>query len=110
MKQKICNLDHFKTSLSKEFMLQKDNVSKDAFLIHVENNHYAYLNSCPHTGVNLNWQKEQFFSLDGLFLQCSTHGALFEPNSGTCVRGPCVGEKLQALKLVIEDDSIYVME
>ena len=110
MKQKICNLEHFKTSACKEFVLKKDNESKDAFIIHFDNKYYAYLNSCPHTGVNLNWQEEQFFSLDELFLQCSIHGALFEPNTGACIHGPCVGEKLKALEFVIEDETIYLAE
>ena len=34
---------------------------------------------------------------DNLFIQCSTHGALFKPGSGECIAGPCQGDSLAAL-------------
>lgn len=110
MKQKICHISDISTSLCKEFVLQDDLESKDAFLIYVDNHCYAFINSCPHTGINLNWQKEQFFSLDGAYLQCSLHGALFEPDNGLCIYGPCLGQRLKSLDIVIENDIIYLAE
>lgn len=91
-------------------MVKNDAFMKDAFLIYFKQRCYAYENSCPHTGVNLNWQEKQFFSFDGRFLQCSLHGALFEPDSGVCVRGPCLGECLKPINIVIENDVVYTFE
>lgn len=107
MKQKICEIKSLAEGSAKEFLVKRDDFEKDAFLIHFKQGYYAYENSCPHTGVSLNWQKEQFFSFDGCFLQCSLHGALFEPNSGECIRGPCLGERLKAINILIENDVVY---
>ena len=59
----------------------------------------AFLNQCPHTGAPLNWNPDDFFSADGRWIQCSLHGALFDPDDGRCVAGPCTGERLQALPI-----------
>jgi len=59
----------------------------------------AYLNQCPHMGVELNWIPGRFMDIDNLFIQCSTHGALFKPGDGECIAGPCQGDVLTALDL-----------
>lgn len=59
----------------------------------------AYLNQCPHMGVELNWKPGGFMDSDNLFLQCSTHGALFKPRDGECIAGPCQGDALTALDI-----------
>ena len=59
----------------------------------------AYVNRCPHSGTELDWQPGEFFEETGLYLICSTHGALFEPGSGLCIAGPCRGESLEALAI-----------
>jgi len=110
MSQKICNIKDLANSSCKEFVVQNSSISKDAFLIHFKKQYYAYINSCPHTGVTLNWQKDLFLSADELYIQCSLHGALFEPADGRCIRGPCLGRQLQALELVVMDDAIYLAE
>ncbi len=107
MRQKICDIHELEELSCKEFTIKTPEPESDAFLIYFNGQCYAYENSCPHTGVNLNWQKEQFFSLDGLYLQCSLHGALFEPDSGFCVRGPCKGGSLKKTELVIENGAIF---
>lgn len=107
MGQKICDFKSLAERSCKEFLVKKDGFEKEAFLIYFNQACYAYVNSCPHTGVSLNWQKEQFFSFDTLFLQCSLHGALFEPDSGLCIRGPCAGASLKPIPVFIEDGVVY---
>lgn len=68
----------------------------------------AYLNRCPHLGVPLNWQDDDFMDSDGTFLRCATHGALFEPATGLCVLGPCRGDSLWAIDCAIRDGEIVV--
>lgn len=53
-----------------------------------------FLNRCPHRGIELDWVPGRFIAVDGHHLQCATHGALFDPDTGQCVSGPCVGETL----------------
>ncbi|AOY90273.1 2Fe-2S ferredoxin [Marinobacter salinus] len=68
----------------------------------------AYVNQCPHLGVELNWMPGRFMDADNLFLQCSTHGALFKTDSGECIAGPCQGDALTALDLRITGSAIQV--
>ena len=61
----------------------------------------AYRNRCPHTGAPLEWLPDQFLDIDNSFIQCSIHGALFRPEDGYCVRGPCAGGSLEQLELAV---------
>lgn len=68
----------------------------------------AYLNICPHLGIELNWMPGKFMDADNLFIQCSTHGALFKPGTGECIAGPCQGDALTALEVRQNGDQIEV--
>lgn len=68
----------------------------------------AYLNICPHLGVELNWMPGRFMDSDNLFIQCSTHGALFKPADGECIAGPCQGDALTQLDLRERDGQIEI--
>jgi nitrite reductase/ring-hydroxylating ferredoxin subunit len=45
---------------------------------------------------------------DNLFIQCSTHGALFKPGTGECIAGPCQGDALSALDIRLHDGEVQV--
>lgn len=68
---------------------------------------HAYVNICPHRGTPLDWQPGEVFDESGLYLICATHGALFEPESGRCVAGPCQGAHLQ--KIPVRQEGEYVV-
>jgi nitrite reductase/ring-hydroxylating ferredoxin subunit len=68
----------------------------------------AYVNRCPHMGTELDWQAGEFFEESGLYLVCSTHGALFEPRTGNCVAGPCRGASLEPLQVRESDGQVFV--
>lgn len=69
---------------------------------------YAYVNSCPHRSTELDWQAGQVFEESGLYLICATHGALFEPDSGLCVDGPCHGAQLQPLAIRVSGNDVVL--
>ena len=69
----------------------------------------AYVNRCPHAGTELDWQPGEFFEESGLYLMCSTHGALFEPSSGYCVAGPCRGASLEPLAIRERDGQVILL-
>ncbi|PTB18398.1 Rieske (2Fe-2S) protein [Trinickia symbiotica] len=56
---------------------------------------YGYLNRCAHVPMELDWLEGQFFESSGLYLMCATHGAIYEPETGRCVGGPCRGARLR---------------
>jgi len=68
----------------------------------------AWLNICPHAGRRLDWSPGQFLkSGDGL-LVCAAHGASFELAAGQCVAGPCRGESLRPVPVVLREDGIWL--
>lgn len=73
-----------------------------------DNQFFVYLNRCPHLGIPLEWQPDQFLDEDGELIKCSTHGALFVIETGECVAGPCAGEALLAVPFEIKDGSIWL--
>ena len=79
-----------------------------AFVVRHHGKPRAYLNQCGHVGVELDWNEGAFFDADGLYLICSTHGALYDPATGHCVSGRCNGKGLVPLTVVEEDERIYL--
>jgi nitrite reductase/ring-hydroxylating ferredoxin subunit len=69
---------------------------------------YAYANSCAHVGHRLNLHPDKFFNGDDSLLICSSHGALFEPDTGICVGGPCAGARLRSLTCCVKEGIIFV--
>jgi nitrite reductase/ring-hydroxylating ferredoxin subunit len=65
---------------------------------------YGYLNRCAHVPIELDWVEGQFFESSGLYLMCATHGALYAPETGRCVGGPCRGGRLRPV-IVEERDT-----
>ncbi|AMX01889.1 Rieske (2Fe-2S) protein [Microbulbifer thermotolerans] len=70
---------------------------------------FAYKNNCPHRGINLEWQEDQFLDPDGALIQCASHGALFQIETGECVAGPCAGDALTPVPIEYGRDGIYVL-
>lgn len=71
---------------------------------------YAYVNRCPHAGHPLDGVPDRFLSVDHRFIQCGSHGALFEIRSGLCVAGPCAGRSLRQLKLLVQAGRVVLVE
>lgn len=68
----------------------------------------VFINRCPHRGISLEWVPHQFLDSSGRLIQCATHGALFLPDTGECVSGPCAGESLTRLPSRIEDGAVWL--
>ena len=69
---------------------------------------YFYINRCPHRGVPLEWQPDQFLDPSASLIQCATHGALFLIESGECVAGPCAGQSLLAIPCTEDAQGIWL--
>ncbi len=108
MNTRLCKTEDIADPGSRAFEIGEGHQQKSLFVVHKDGQFTAYLNRCPHTGVNLDWQEHQFLNMDNLYIQCSTHDALFEIDSGKCIAGPCVGDALDPVKLMIRDGIISV--
>ena len=103
----VGQVGELKHGSSKRFTMKRGGRDLEALLVNYDGNHFAYVNRCPHTGITLDWVNNQFFSSDNRYLMCATHGAVFEPPTGECIWGPCVGLSLQRMPVEIDDGQIY---
>ena len=91
------------------FTLESGGGEERGFAVRHSGRVCAFVNRCPHLGTELDWQPGEFFEESGLYLVCSTHGALFEPGTGFCVAGPCRGASLEPLQVREEDGRVFVI-
>ena len=90
------------------FELEWEGEAAPAFAIRHNGQVYAYLNRCRHIGVELDWTQGKFFDADGEYLICSTHGAVYAPESGACRGGPCRGARLIGLNVFEAGGKVYM--
>ncbi|MDC8759345.1 Rieske (2Fe-2S) protein [Janthinobacterium fluminis] len=77
------------------------------FVVRYGGTAYGYLNRCAHVPIELDWAEGEFFESSGLYLMCSTHGAIYVPDSGRCAGGPCKGGRLQPIAVNERDGQLY---
>lgn len=58
---------------------------------------------CPHHGTPLPWRRDAYLDAGGQHVVCAAHGARFDPLSGLCTLGPCLGDRLIPVPLRIDD-------
>jgi len=92
------------------FALAEGDAEEGGFAIRYDGVVHAFVNRCPHLGSELDWQPGEFFEEGGLYLICSTHGAVFEPPTGYCVAGPCQGASLQPVRAEESDGQVFVFD
>ncbi|MCU6454309.1 Rieske 2Fe-2S domain-containing protein [Sphingomonas sp. A2-49] len=63
----------------------------------------GFVDRCPHMGVPLAQRLDAYLTPAGDLIACSWHGALFARDTGLCVGGPCVGQRLVAWPVVVTD-------
>lgn len=78
-----------------------------AFVVRWRGRIRAYLNRCGHIPVEMDWQPGEFFDIGRIYLVCATHGALYDPDTGACLSGRCVGRGLTQVAVWEEDGRIY---
>lgn len=79
------------------------------FVVRYEGKPYAYVNQCAHIPVELDWNAGEFFNITRSLLICATHGALYAPDSGWCIAGPCKGKRLKSLN-ISEQNGIITLQ
>ncbi len=77
------------------------------FVVRFKGTAFAYLNRCAHVPIELDWNQGEFFESSGLYLMCSTHGAIYAPETGRCQGGPCRGNKLRSITVTEIDQQLY---
>lgn len=90
------------------FTVEREGRAVPAFVIRFNGRVHAYLNECGHVPAELDWMPGEFFDHSKLYLICSIHGALYAPDSGQCLGGPCRGNGLRPLMVREADGMIWL--
>jgi nitrite reductase/ring-hydroxylating ferredoxin subunit len=98
----LCRLSEIEDGEARGFSLSAG--QPDILVARQGNRVFGYVNSCPHVGTPLDFQPDRFMNADGSYLQCHTHGALFEIGTGRCVAGPCAGKSLQTIRVSVDTE------
>lgn len=81
-----------------------------AFAVRFDGRVYGYLNRCAHVHTELDWKPGKFFDSEGMLLICSTHGAVYAPDAGKCLGGPCFDGGLIRLAVEERDGKVFLKE
>lgn len=102
----LCRLDEIADPGAKGFSFRSGDQEFAGFVVRRGAEVAGYVDSCPHAGWPLAMTPDRYLTRDGALILCSGHGALFEPGDGTCVAGPCAGERLTAWPVAVVDGAV----
>jgi nitrite reductase/ring-hydroxylating ferredoxin subunit len=69
----------------------------------------AYKNECRHLPMPLDDREPgDLWDPHGRHLVCNSHGALYRPDDGLCVSGPCEGSHLRTLPVIVRDGEVFL--
>jgi nitrite reductase/ring-hydroxylating ferredoxin subunit len=94
---------------SRKFLLRCGDREIECFVVRWRGELHAFVNQCRHVAMSLDWVENQFFTEEGDFLLCPTHGALYAPDTGECVSGPPCGKSLHAVPLTESGGEILAL-
>jgi nitrite reductase/ring-hydroxylating ferredoxin subunit len=77
------------------------------FALRIDGRAVGYVNQCAHVPVEMDWREGEFLDLERRWIVCAVHGATYDPRTGHCVAGPCVGARLKRIALSETDGSVY---
>ena len=107
---RIAKVNEVEEGKTIKFSFTRGERPMEGFVGRFKGNIFAYENTCRHISITLDYGDNRFFDSTGETLMCQTHGAIYEPDTGLCVRGPCAGESLFALEIVEENGVVWFIE
>ncbi|WP_323037235.1 Rieske (2Fe-2S) protein [Pararhodobacter sp.] len=110
VRQRLCSLKDIPDGGSKG-VLPNNRGRAQGFLVRQGDRVFGYTNTCPHYDrAPLEWKTDAFLNGTGDRIQCASHGALFRIEDGFCEVGPCAGQALRPLAILIEGGQIFLTE
>ena len=103
---RLCALDEIPAGTARNFVVQLEGGRFHGFVVRRGDEIIGYVDRCPHAGMPLAHELDEYLTPDGTLIQCDWHGALFEIEDGRCIAGPCKGAKLTAWPVAVKDDVI----
>lgn len=68
----------------------------------------AYRNLCVHMPRALDCENKTVYGADSEYLRCSMHGIVYSPSTGESLSDICRGKKLTAIRVVEQENRIYI--
>ncbi len=87
-------LDLIADGQARNFVLEIGEAHFHGFVVRQGEQVYGYVDRCPHAGMPLAEELDDYLTPQGDLIACSWHGALFRISSGQCIGGPCAGQSL----------------
>jgi len=103
----LCHIDDLENLQSKSFSIKLKRKPTDIFLVKKEDQVFGYVNICPHAGAPLEWNMDEFLDENKESIICAMHGAKFTIEEGECIGGPCDGNGLTQVDLIIKNKEIF---
>jgi nitrite reductase/ring-hydroxylating ferredoxin subunit len=104
---RLCRLEDIADPGARNFVLQIGELRFHGFVVRDGPRVHGYVDRCPHMGMPLAQQLDDYLTPRGDLIACSWHGALFRPADGACIGGPCVGAALTPWPVVLENGAIF---
>jgi nitrite reductase/ring-hydroxylating ferredoxin subunit len=92
----LCALSDLPDPGARNFVLEIGGKRFHGFVVRRGLTVIGFVDSCPHMGLPLAKRLDAYLTEDAKLIQCDWHGALFRPEDGLCVGGPCQGQSLLA--------------
>jgi nitrite reductase/ring-hydroxylating ferredoxin subunit len=106
----ICRLTDIADPGARGFTVGRGDWPLRGFVVRENDNVWGYVNRCPHAGHPLNLQPHRFLTPGRELILCSSHGALFDRQTGFCIAGPCGGQSLTSVPLTVVSGYVMLAE
>lgn len=106
MSHRLCALADLEENVGRSFRSPVGEV----ILVLRDGQVHGWENTCPHLGINLEFNPDEFMDCENHYLICSNHGALFQVEDGLCVSGPCQGQSLLRVPVEVRDAVVWLAE
>lgn len=83
------SLDLIADGKARGFVLEIGGARFHGFVVRQGSAVHGYVDRCPHMGVPLAHELDDYLSPLSNHIACGWHGALFRVDDGRCVAGPC---------------------
>ena len=103
---KLGPLELIADGAARNFVLQIGEGFFHGFVVRRGEEVRGYVDRCPHAGLPLAQQLDQYLTPDGGMIACSWHGAVFAIEDGACLGGPCAGGRLTPWPVTVEDGKV----
>lgn len=97
----LCALDDIPDGGARGFAVTRTG-SGAVFAVRRGRSVFIYRDLCPHEGARLAWRRDAYLSADACRIVCWAHGAHFDIETGQCVAGPCLGQRLSRVAFELE--------